>query len=263
MRIALHADGDVGKRTGRILLAEADLTALGMYGHRMGAADRRTMSISSLDGFDPLVTDAPDAKSFAAIAADEGLSCVVAGSPRIDRRLARRFLDRGLTLVVGAGLAGGIAEVLAAHEMAATDRETSVRIGWTAPGRPLRRGEAIPFPDPVGPRWAERIGRAPRRRRRSGGGPVVTRYEAPITGEWAGAVVRVAGERGGRRVEQVVGVADQGAHLAAIALAAGALAVAEGAYPPGVHRPAVAAEAYLGAALRIGLGVATHTVETG
>ncbi len=260
MRIALHADGDVGTRTGRILLAEPELVALGVYGHRGGGADRRTMRIETLAGYDPLVTDAPDGRSFATVAAEEGVSCVLAGTPRIDRRLAKRFLDRGLTLLVGADLAGGIAEVLAAHEMAAIDRETAVRIAWTVPGRPLRRGEAIPFPDPVGPRWADRVGRTSRRRKRDEG-PAISRYRAPLTGDWAGAVVRVRGEQHGRAVEQIVGVADHAAHLDAIALAAGAIAVAEGAFPPGVHRPAVAAGAYLGTALRIGLGVATHTME--
>ena len=51
------------------------------------------------------------------------------------------------------------------------------------------------------------------------------------------------------------------AHLGEIALAAGAIAVAEGAFPPGIHRPAVSAEAYLAAALRIGLGVASHATD--
>ena len=88
----------------------------------------------------------------------------------------------------------------------------------------------------------------------------MSRFVAPVQGEWAGAVVRVAGQQDGQPVEHIVGVADLAAHLEAIALAAGALAVAEGAYPPGIHRPAVNADAYLGTALRIGLGVASHTV---
>ncbi|MCB2223387.1 MAG: hypothetical protein KQH83_04340 [Actinobacteria bacterium] len=258
MRIALHADGEVGRRTGRILLAEAGLTALGMYGQAKGAEDRRTTGIRTLAGYDPLATDAPDARSFALIAAEEGVSCVLAALPRVDRRLRNAFLDRGLTLLVGADLAGGIAETLAAHEMAVTEHDTEVTIAWTVPGRPVRRGEAIPFPDPVGPRWAARVGKAPRRRTRRAS-TVIRRFEAPVSGDWAGALARVRGERRGTRVEQVVGVADQAAHLGAIALAAGALAVAAGAYPPGVHAPAVNAGAYLDTALRIGLGVASHT----
>jgi hypothetical protein len=259
MRIALHAAGDVGKRTGRILLAEPNLTALGMYGHDRGAEDRRTTSIRSLSGYQPFITDAPDARSFALVAAEEGVSCVLASSPRIDRRLSRAFLQKGLTLLTGADLAGGIAETLAAHELASIDDESAVTVAWTMAGRPLRSGEGIPFPDPVGPRWASRFGRVPRRRRKRPG-LTVQRFVAPVQGEWAGATVRVAGNRDGRPVEQIVGVADLSSHLGAIALAAGAIAVAEGAYPPGIHRPAVNAGAYLGTALRIGLGVASHTV---
>lgn len=258
MRIALHAAGEIGRRAGRILLAEKDLVALGMYGHTGGTEDRRTMAIKSLAGYDPLITDAHDARSFALIAAEEGMSCVVAAEPRVDRRLARLFLDAGTTLLVGAALGGGIAETLAAHERARTDRDRAVTIAWTTEGRPHRRGEAIPFPDPIGPRWGSSTGRS-RRRRKTPGVPV-TRFTAPVDGQWAGAIVRVSGERDGIPVEQIVGVADHRGHLGAIALAAGAIAVAEGAYPPGVHRPAVASEAYLGAALRIGLGVASHTM---
>ena len=161
MRIALHAAGDVGKRTGRILLAEPNLTALGMYGHTRGAEDRRTTAIRSLNGFHPFVTDAADARSFALVAAEEGVSCVLAASPRIDRRLTKAFLQKGLTLLIGADLAGGIAETLAAHELASIDEESSMKVAWTTAGRPLRRGEAIPFPDPVGPRWADRSGGSP------------------------------------------------------------------------------------------------------
>jgi len=255
MRIALHAAGEVGRRAGRILLAERDLVALGMYGHTGGTEDRRTTAIKNLTGYDPLITDAHDALSFALIAAEEGMSCVVAAEPRVGRRLTRRFLDAGTTLLVGASLGGGIAETLAAHERARTDRDSSATIAWTTAGRPNRRGEAIPFPDPIGPRWGSRTGR---RRRKTPGVPVA-RLTAPVDGEWAGALVRVSGERDGVPVEQIVGVADHAGHLGAIALAAGAIAVAEGAYPPGVHRPAAASEAYLGAALRIGLGVASYT----
>jgi len=258
MRIALHAEGEIGKLTGRILLAESRLVALGMYGQTRGAEDRRTTAIRSLTGYSPLVTDAPDARSFAIVAAEEGVSCVVTGQPRIDRRLARKFLEKGITLLVASDLSGGIAETLAAHEMASTDADTAVTVAWTTEGRPLRRGKAIPFPDPIGPRWAFRLGRA--RRFRKHPGTPISRYIAPVKGEWAGAMVQVAGERRGQVVEQVVGVADHAAHLNAIALTAGALAVAEGAYPPGVHRPAVAADAYLSVALRIGLGVASHTI---
>jgi hypothetical protein len=57
----------------------------------------------------------------------------------------------------------------------------------------------------------------------------------------------------------VVGIADLGPHLYGIALAAGALVVAERSIPPGVHRPGDHAEAYLSAALRMGLEVASYS----
>lgn len=256
MRIALHATGDIGQRAGRILLAEPSLTALGLYGARGATEDRRTMAITDLDGFHLLVTDDDSPRPLAAIAIEEGIACVAAAEPRVGKRLARGFLDAGTTFLVGANPATGIAETLAAHELAQTDREDEVLIAWTRPGRPSRRGLALPFPDPVGPRWGDREGKKPRRRTR---GPAVTRASAPVNGPWAAAIAKVAGIRDGHPVEQIVGIADDEAHLAAISLASGAIAVAEGSYPPGIHRPAVAAEAYLAAALRVGLGVATYT----
>lgn len=188
MRIALHTEGEVGKRTGRILLAEAGLTALGMYGHDRGVEDRRTTATRSLTGYDPLVTDAPDARAFAVVAAEEGVSCVVAGRPRIDRRLTRAFLDKGLTLLIGCDLGRGIAEALAAHESATAGPDTALTIAWTTEGRPIRRGEAIPFPDPVGPRWADRVGKAPRRFRKQPG-IRISRFVAPVQGEDRKSVV--------------------------------------------------------------------------
>jgi hypothetical protein len=70
--------------------------------------------------------------------------------------------------------------------------------------------------------------------------------------------VTVTGRFAGKTVERLVGVADQRDHLEGIALAAGAIAVASGAFAPGGHTPADAPPAYLGAALGVGLGVAVH-----
>jgi hypothetical protein len=83
---------------------------------------------------------------------------------------------------------------------------------------------------------------------------------APVAGEWAGAIATVASSTDGRRLSRIVGVADQAPHLEALALAAGALSVGEGAYPPGVHRPDDAPEHYLAEALQAGLDVAAHTL---
>ena len=93
MRIALHVVGEVGRRAGRILLAERALTALGLYGQEGGPTEeRRTMAIKDLVGFDLLVTDAiEDASAFATRAADEGIPCVLSvekvsrGSPTVSQ----------------------------------------------------------------------------------------------------------------------------------------------------------------------------------
>ena len=251
MRIALHAVGEVGNRTGKVLLAERDLTALGLYGSPNRGGDRRTMAITELTGFDVLVTDDPDAGiALAGIAVDEDMSCVLAAELDPEPQLAGRFEAAGRTLLVGADLAGGIAETLAAHEVARTDSDLQLTIAWTEEGRPRRKGEAVPFPDPVGARWGERV-------EHRGHDPVPTvRVAVPHEGRWAAAVAQVTGSLGGEGVDRIVGVADEKHHLGAIALAAGALTVAEGRFDPGLCRPRDAAHAYLETALRLGLGVA-------
>ena len=57
---------------------------------------------------------------------------------------------------------------------------------------------------------------------------------------------------------RVVGVADYAAHLEALALAAGVMAI--DLYSPGAHRPAYAAEVYLAKALDAGLDVAAYSM---
>jgi hypothetical protein len=248
VRIALHSISDVGRRAGRILLAERELSALGLYGHDGSrVADRRTIVIRELTGFDLLVTDdVAGASAFAGIAADDGIPCVVSAD-EVDASLADRFAEAGLTLLVGSGTVEAIATCLASHEIARCDEVSSVTLAWTSPGKPLHRGVAAAFPDPVGARWGRRVGSSP------------DRIEVPVSGPWAGATATVDGRVGGEVVHRVVGVADDREHLAGIALAAGALAVLAGGFGAGVHRPADAPEAYLGAALQVGLGVAAFS----
>jgi hypothetical protein len=198
------------------------------------------------------VTDepaAPDALGLAGIAAEDGLSAVLAADAEVESELAGRFAAANTTLLVGAQTSG-IAASLAAHQAARIDGETAITIAWTVPGTPLRSGEAIPFPDPVGARWGRVV------ERRADDVPITTYVEVPTDGEWWAAMTRV---EAGRRNSRVVGVADLGVHLEAIALAAGALCVAEGSFLPGVWRPADAGAAYLQAALGIGMEVAAFS----
>lgn len=249
MRIALNAIGEVGTRTGRILTAEADLIALGLYGDHAGISqDRRTLQIASLDGFDVLVTDDREASSaLAGLAVEDGLSCVVPGA--ISPTVAEQFSRAGKVVLTNCSLAG-LAETLAVHEAAGTDEPLDTVIAWTEHGKPLRRGAPVAFPDPVGARWGRRIGRAAE----------TTRIAVPVDGEWAGATATIVGKVGDVTETRIVGVADAGDHLEAIALAAGAV-VATKTDLLGAIEPRDVAELYLRTALAMGLGVATYKLE--
>ena len=256
MRIALNAVGDTGHRAGRILLAEAGLDALGLYGHGADRTteDRRMTAVQDISGFDVLVSDTTvDPLAIAAIAAEDSVSCVLGLDIAANAQLAALFHSRDRTLLLGATLGLGIATTLALRELQRSQGDLRMTIAWTEPGRALRRGEAVPFPDPVGPCWGRRLPRRP-------GDPVPTeRIAVPLDGPWAAAFARIKSLT--QESDRVIGVADHADHLNGIALAAGAIAVAEGAYTPGAHQPADNAEAYIAAALRIGLEVAAFDID--
>jgi hypothetical protein len=249
VRLALHPTTEVGHRAGRILLAERDLAALGFYGYRGRAAeDRRSLVITRLAGFSLLASDDATAPlDLAAIAAEDELSCVLAAAVDPPARLADRFLRSGLTLLVDAGLSG-LAGALRFHETVHARPEQEVLISWTVTGKPLRRGEAVPFPSPLGARWGRRLDPGP--------DPAVRRLEVPMEGPWGGALARVTGRAAGKVGTRMVAVADHRLHLEALALAAGALLVARGNPPAGVCRPCDAAAGYLRELARLGLDLA-------
>ena len=158
MRIALHPTTETGHRAGRILLGEPELEALGIYGHRSRSTeDRRSMAITELTGFELLISDDATAPlDLAAIAAEDGLSCVLAADPTPPPLLAARFARQGLILLLNANTAG-LAETLPFHEALRTGPGWEVLVAWTTEAKPLRRGVAVPFPDPLGARWGRRL----------------------------------------------------------------------------------------------------------
>jgi hypothetical protein len=251
MRLALHPTTDTGHRAGRLLLAEADLQALGIYGHRgADTEDRRSTAITDLAGFTVLISDDNVAPlDLAAIAVADGLSCVLAADASPDVSPGERFAERGLSLLVDAS-PGGLAAALRHHEALTAEPGQPVLLAWTVAGKPLRHGEAIPFPDPLGARWGRHLPPRP------GQEPSLIQVEVPVEGPWGGALARVTRRAGRRPVHALVAVADDRRHLAALALAAGALLVARGAAAPGFSRPEHAAAAYLREATRVGLEVA-------
>jgi hypothetical protein len=249
MRIALNAVTDVGTRTGRILSAEPQLAALGLYGDQAGIAqDRRTLRISNLEGFDVLVTDDDStASALAGLAVEDGLSCAIPGA--IYSAVAEQFSNAERVVVTNCSLAG-LAETLAVHEAALTEQPLDTVIAWTEFGKPLRRGTPVAFPDPVGARWGRRIGTVGE----------TTKIAVPVDGPWAGATATVVGTVGGATTTRIVGVADDADHLRALALAAGAVVAAQTDLT-GAIEPRDVAEDYLTVAMRMGLGVAAYTME--
>ena len=236
-------------RAARILLGERSLTALGLIGADPSGHNPKVEAVGDLSDYDVVVTDAPDPEELLEAALEAGIDCVVwADGDGIEAAFGGRFAEAGKTLLTGANVASGLAPSLAAHETAIGGEVMEVSIAWTEPGSPLRRGEPIPFPDPVGPRWAVE--------RPTDG--TYKAYAAPMGGDWAAALARVTSAEADGVVMRIVGVADHAAHLEALSLAAGVLAI--DLYSPGVHHPADAAEIYLAKALDAGLGVASYTM---
>ncbi len=243
MKIALHQTGEVGDRAGRILLGDRRVEVIGILDRDPSARSDRIERAVDLAEYDVVVTDDTDPQPIIARAADAGRACVVWVETEVPVRE-----DADTTLLVGSNLASGLAPCLASHEVARADSNSSVSIAWTEPGTPLRTGEALAFPDPVGGRWG---------RRHHGASDA---FVAPVTEEWAGAIARVTSAENGGRITRIVGVADLAPHLEGMALAAGALAVGSGAYTPGLHLAVDAAESYLAEALKAGLDVAAHSM---
>ncbi len=249
MRIALHQTGEVGVRTAQVLLAEPHLTVLGLVAQRPSERhDTRLETAEDLTSYDVLVSDDPkDAGEQAASALEAGISCVL-WQDDVDaaQDLGDAFAARGRVLLTGANLGTGIAPALASHETAHNGEVLGSMWAWTEPGRPLRRGEAIDFPAPVGARWA-------RERPHAGNGRT---FVAPVEDGWAGAMCKVTSGSTEGLISRIVGVADLDVHLDAIALSAAALSI--GDFPFGAVTVADRSAAFLATCLRIGLDVATH-----
>jgi len=248
MRLALHQSGEVATRAGRILLAERSLTAIGLVEKHPTEKDDRLEHVEVLATYDALVTDDEHPEEQIESALGAGINCVVWGdADGAHDKYGDAFTDAGLRLLTGSNLGSGIAPSLTAHEVAGAGTVLDVTTAWTEPGSPRRRGEAMPFPEPIGSRWAEPRETAYTDRA----------YVARVSGDWAGAMARVTAATGAGVVTRIVGVADLAVHLEALALATGAMVFA--AYPVGPSRPADLAEEYLSRALDTGLDVAAHT----
>jgi hypothetical protein len=141
-------------------------------------------------------------------------------------------------VILGANVGSALVDALLTHPASMPTPEETTRVAWTEPGRPHTDGVPIAFPEPVGAAWSEE---------RSSG-----RFVAYRDDEWAGAtsVVEGPGER------RVVGVADHGAHLEALTLAAVGIVAAAGFFETGIQPPQPALPEILAEARNLELDVA-------
>lgn len=214
MRVLVDATTDIGQRAARVLLAEDGVTHVGLWDAAEATHNARSGPASDVEGFDVAMSDRMDHIG------DLLARCSVAGVPLVLWNDAPDVAPGPaiVPVVIGANLGSGLAEALVHHPSASLAPGDDVQIAWTEPGRPLRKGTPIAFPDPVGMSWSKQ---------RSPG-----RYVAFRDDEWSGAVVRLEGEGG----ERIIGVADLGPHLEALVLTATALCVVDGVYDAGVQK---------------------------
>jgi hypothetical protein len=241
VRIALDATSEVGRRAGLILLNGTGLEVLGLVdADPRDDADARVERANDLAAYSGLMTDRDDPTDIFNRAQDAGIAMAawVQFAPS----------HPTITVLDGANLATGITSCLAFHEAARSPEVLEEVLAWTEPGRPLRRGTAVAFPDPVGARWGSELPKQD---------DVIPtkRVAVPIDGEWAAASAQVTCATGGGVVRRVVGVADLAVHLEAIALAAAGATLD---HYTGRARAVDAAEVYLSKALEMGLAVATY-----
>lgn len=249
MRIAVHHTSEVGVRAGRIVLGERELIELGVVDQASRTKDRKIRRADDLAGYDVVMTDDRRPGPIVERALRAGISCVLwDDGEAILAEYGDDFAAAERTLLVGANLAAGLAPSLAVHESLGGEVILEVTIAWTEPGKALRRGEPLAFPNPVGGKWG--VEREPRAGFRA--------FAAPTGSEWAGAMAKVTLATPDGVATRIVGVADLAAHLEALALAAGAVTI--GAYASGGQNPAAAADRYLDAMIAAGLDVASHTM---
>ena len=239
MRIALDHTSEIGVRAGRLLLGEPSIDQLGIVRRNVKDRDRRLRRVDKVTGFDAVVTDDPDS-SILAEAVAAGVPCVLWSDA------ADTSVDVGSTPVLfGANLVTGIGRSLVERAAADAQADAQLLFAWTEPGKPIRSGEPVSFPEPVGARWGSRRAMTNRR----------LEVAAPVADEWAGIVVRASTDT----ETTTFGIADLATHLEAIALAAGAVIAAMGVVPSGEHRTDEFSNDYLAAAYLIGLDVASFT----
>ena len=212
MRIALAPSGPTGLRTGRVLLADGRVTAVGAFGTDVHSQDSRVRSIESLDGWDMVVSDAaPDDKRITE-AVDAGILLV---TPHTAAELSE--IRERSPMLVAASPASGLPAALAVSAMSHLDSVEKVSAAITAPARRVPHQNALSYPDPIGPLWSESVP-APIQTLRD-----LLFYHSPYDGSLAGITARAEGKVAGRNKTISYGIVDDPLILGCIGLAAAAL----------------------------------------
>ena len=244
MRIALYGREAFGVRIARVLLAERHLDRLGIVNEEVNHP--RVERFESIADYDAIIIDELD---------EEGTGLLdVALRNRTDAVLLQEspVIEDALSAVVSdAASPRALAHALSSSTMAGVDEAVEVMIAWTTEDRPLRRGEAVTFPEPVGARWTAPTEVVERNVHRA--------LVAPGAGPWAGALARVTTMTTTGLQTATTAVVDQLEFLAAAMVAGAGIAAAEGAYGSGVVSPADPGGAFLRAVGRAGIEAASFT----
>ena len=254
MKVAVHATSDIGKRALRVLQGEPYVSEAGLWGPE--EAKSKPPTISDLRTVDVLVAEKIPPKSLVEAALEARVHLVVATNNGGD--FGASFAAQGISLVLGANLGAGLATCLAAQEAAFMDEPLEVRLAWTVPGRIRRKGEPIPFPGPVGSLWARETDVVGWTQRNI----PVKAFAAPIESSWHAAMAQVSGALDEGVQRTIVGAADDGEFIAAIALAAAVVPTGQHAYGPGSRWVSEAPSPYLDRALAAGIEVASYRDRT-
>ncbi len=234
MIFALDSGSEIGQRTAWILLGDARCTQLVMLNPGWKPSDSRVIQTKDVTDVDVLISDGTTPMASLVGRAS------VAGVPLViwPDAAESEFGPASVPVIVGANVGSALVDALLTHPASMPTADETARVAWTEPGRPHRDGVPMAFPEPVGAAWTEERSK--------------DRFVAYRDDEWAGATTVVDGVDGRR----VVGVADHGAHLEALTLAAVGIVAAGGFYEAGIQPPQLALPQILAEARNLELDVA-------
>ncbi len=247
-------NGDLGGRAVRALLGEPDVAGIGIWkSNPRLPKDRRIGPIEDLLGYDVLVTDDPVVGPMLNDAIDARVPLVVAQDDVDRAAVAEALIDAQIPGLIGANIRSGLVHAVVAELRNGFDEVLEASVAWTELGRPLRAGHPIQYPPPTGPLWSK----AAHKEWFPQAAVKARRYRSPVEGQWAALSITMSGFVNDGVVSRTVGASDDRDYLSAIALAAGAVAMARQVLPAGMWWAGDFASPYLDAARSLGFATAS------